>query len=115
VNQAAAMFAPASSFASPNFDAKASYAEEAVAATATATLRETEEMPGAADADPLSNGNYANTFKQESRPAQTEQVSAVDYGTPAFMRNQKGSEDALKESNVDYDLPAFMRMNSDLF
>jgi cell division protein FtsZ len=114
VNQAAAMFAPASSFASPNFDAKASYAEEAVAATATATLRETEEMPGAADADPLSNGNYANTFKQESRPAQTEQVNTVDYGTPAFMRNQKGSEDALKESNVDYDLPAFMRMN-DLF
>jgi cell division protein FtsZ len=115
VNQAAAMFAPASSFASPSFDAKASYAEESVAtATASTTLRETEEMPGAADADPLSNGNYANSYKQESRPAQTEQVSAVDYGTPAFMRNQKGSEDALKESNVDYDLPAFMRMN-DLF
>ena len=114
INQAAAMFAPASSFASPNFDAKASYAEESVA-TATKTVRETEEMPGAADADPLSNGNYANSLnKQESRPAQTEQVSAVDYGTPAFMRNQKGSEDALKESNVDYDLPAFMRMN-DLF
>ena len=112
VNTAAAMFAPASSFASPSFDAKAGYAEEAVAAVKTA--RETEEMPGAADADPLSNGNYANTIKQESRPAQTEQVSAVDYGTPAFMRNQKGSEDALKESNVDYDLPAFMRMN-DLF
>jgi cell division protein FtsZ len=114
INQAAAMFAPASSFASPNFDAKASYAEESVA-TATKTVRETEEMPGAADADPLSNGNYASSLnKQESRPAQTEQVSAVDYGTPAFMRNQKGSEDALKESNVDYDLPAFMRMN-DLF
>jgi cell division protein FtsZ len=112
VNTAAAMFAPAASFASPSFDAKAGYAEEAVAAVKTA--RETEEMPGAADADPLSNGNYANTIKQESRPAQTEQVSAVDYGTPAFMRNQKGSEDALKESNVDYDLPAFMRMN-DLF
>ena len=112
VNQAAAMFAPASSFASPSFDAKASYAEESVAAAKT--VRETEEMPGAADADPLSNGNYASTFKQESRPAQTEQVSAVDYGTPAFMRNQKGSEDAIKESNVDYDLPAFMRMN-DLF
>jgi cell division protein FtsZ len=108
------MFAPASSFASPSFDAQASYAEETVA-TVAKTTRETEEMPGAADADPLSNGNYANTFKQESRPAQTEQVSAVDYGTPAFMRNQKGSEDALKESNVDYDLPAFMRMNSDLF
>ena len=113
VNTAAAMFAPASSFASPSFDAKAGYAEEAVAAVKTA--RETEEMPGAADADPLSNGNYANTIKQESRSAQTEQVSAVDYGTPAFMRNQKGSEDALKESNVDYDLPAFMRMNSDLY
>ncbi|MBQ7080137.1 MAG: cell division protein FtsZ [Fibrobacter sp.] len=114
INQAAAMFAPASSFASPNFDAKASYAEESVA-TATKTVRETEEMPGAADADPLSNGNYASSLnKLESRPAQTEQVSAVDYGTPAFMRNQKGSEDALKESNVDYDLPAFMRMN-DLF
>ena len=111
VNTAAAMFAPASSFASPSFDAKASYTEETVASK---SIRETEEMPGAADADPLSNGNYANTFKQESRPAQTEQVSAVDYGTPAFMRNQKGSEDALKESNVDYDLPAFMRMN-DLF
>ena len=114
INQAAAMFAPASSFASPNFDVKASYAEESVA-TATKTVRETEEMPGAADADPLSNGNYASSLnKQDSRPAQTEQVSAVDYGTPAFMRNQKGSEDALKESNVDYDLPAFMRMN-DLF
>ena len=117
VNQAAAMFAPASSFASPSFDAKASYAEEAVAtATATATLRETEEMPGAADADPLSNGNYASSFgKQEPRMAQTEQVNSVDYGTPTFMRNQKAPEDTLKESNVDYDLPAFMRMNSDLF
>ena len=114
INQAAAMFAPASSFASPSFDAKAGYAEEAVATT-TATLRETEEMPGVAEADPLSNGNYASSFKQESRPAQTEQVNAVDYGTPAFMRNQKAPEDALKESNVDYDLPAFMRMNSDLF
>ncbi len=112
VNAAAAMFAPASSFASPNFDAKTGYAEEAVA---TATLRETEEMPGVAEADPLSSGNYASSFgKQESRSA-TEQVSAVDYGTPAFMRNQKAPEDALKESNVDYDLPAFMRMNSDLF
>ena len=112
VNTAAAMFAPASSFASPSFDVKAGYAEEAVA---TKTVRETEEMPGIAEADPLSNGNYASSFKQESRPAQTEQVSAVDYDTPAFMRNQKAPEDALKESNVDYDLPAFMRMNSDLF
>ena len=112
VNTAAAMFAPASSFASPSFDVKAGYAEEAVA---TKTVRETEEMPGVAEADPLSNGNYASSFKQESRPAQTEQVSAVDYDTPAFMRNQKAPEDALKESNVDYDLPAFMRMNSDLF
>ena len=111
VNAAAAMFAPASSFASPSFDAKASYTEETVAPK---SIRETEEMPGAAEADPLSNGNYASTFKQESRPAQTEQVNSVDYATPAFMRNQKGSEDALKESNVDYDLPAFMRMN-DLF
>ena len=114
--QANAMFAPAASFASPSFDAKASYAEEAVA-TATATLRQTEEMPGVADADPLSNGNYGNSYaKQEQRVAQTEQVNTVDYGTPAFMRsNQKAPEDALKESNVDYDLPAFMRMNSDLF
>ena len=112
VNTAAAMFAPAASFASPSFDVKAGYAEEAVA---TKTVRETEEMPGVAEADPLSNGNYASSFKQESRPAQTEQVSAVDYDTPAFMRNQKAPEDALKESNVDYDLPAFMRMNSDLF
>jgi cell division protein FtsZ len=111
VNAAAAMFAPASSFASPSFDAKASYTEETVAPK---SIRETEEMPGAAEADPLSNGNYASTFKQESRPAQTEQVNTVDYATPAFMRNQNGSEDALKESNVDYDLPAFMRMN-DLF
>ena len=116
VNQAAAMFAPASSFASPNFDAKASYAEEAVATT-TATLRETEEMPGVAEADPLSSGNYAGSYaKQESRVmAQSEQTNAVDYGTPAFVRNQKAPEDALKESNVDYELPAFMRMNSDLF
>ena len=111
VNAAAAMFAPASSFASPSFDAKASYTEETVAPK---SIRETEEMPGAAEADPLSNGNYASTFKQESRPAQAEQVNSVDYATPAFMRNQNGSEDALKESNVDYDLPAFMRMN-DLF
>ena len=111
INQAAAMFAPASSFASPNFDAKASYAEESVA---TATLRETEEMPGVADADPLSNGNYAGSYsKQDSR--MTAQSEQVNYDTPAFMRNQKPSEDALKESNFDYDLPAFMRMNSDLF
>ena len=118
VNQAAAMFAPASSFASPNFDAKASYAEEVVASsTATATLRETEEMPGVAEADPLSSGNYAGSYaKQEPRMmAQSEQTSSVDYGTPAFVRNQKAPEDALKESNVDYELPAFMRMNSDLF
>jgi len=114
VNAAAAMFAPASSFASPNFDAKAAYAEEAVA-TAIKPVRETEEMPGVADADPLSNGNYASNYgKQESRPAQTEQVNAVDFNTPAFIRNANGSDDALKESNVDYDLPAFMRMN-DLF
>ena len=112
------MFAPASSFASPNFDAKASYAEEVVASsTATATLRETEEMPGVAEADPLSSGNYAGSYaKQEPRMmAQSEQTSSVDYGTPAFVRNQKAPEDALKESNVDYELPAFMRMNSDLF
>ena len=118
INQAAAMFAPASSFASPNFDAKASYAEEVVASSAaTATLRETEEMPGVAEADPLSSGNYAGSYaKQEPRMmAQSEQTSAVDYGTPAFVRNQKAPEDALKESNVDYELPAFMRMNSDLF
>ncbi|WP_290760746.1 cell division protein FtsZ [Fibrobacter sp. UBA4297] len=113
VNAAAAMFAPVSSFASSNFDAKASYAEESVAPAAK-TTRESEEMPGAADADPLSNGNYASSFKQESRPAQAEQANTVDYDTPAFMRNQSGSEDALKERNVDYDLPAFMRMN-DLF
>jgi cell division protein FtsZ len=112
VNAAAAMFAPASSFASPSFDAKASYTEETVATTKS--IRETEEMPGAAEADPLSNGNYASSYKQESHPAQTEQVNTVDYATPAYMRSQKGSEDALKESNVDYDLPAFMRMN-DLF
>lgn len=111
--QANAMFAPASSFASPSFDAKAGYAEEAVA-TATTTLRQSEEMPGIAEADPLSSGNYGSSYaKQEPRMVQ-EQASAVDYGTPAFVRNQKGSEDALKESNVDYDLPAFMRMN-DLF
>ncbi|MBR6449574.1 MAG: cell division protein FtsZ [Fibrobacter sp.] len=118
INQAAAMFAPASSFASPNFDAKASYAEEVVASSAaTATLRETEEMPGVAEADPLSSGNYAGSYaKQEPRMmAQSEQTSSVDYGTPAFVRNQKAPEDALKESNVDYELPAFMRMNSDLF
>ncbi len=118
VNAAAAMFAPASSFASPSFDAKASYAEEVVASsTATATLRETEELPGVAEADPLSSGNYANSYaKQEPRMmAQNEQAGAVDYGTPAFVRNQKAPEDALKESNVDYELPAFMRMNSDLF
>ena len=112
--QANAMFAPASSFASSSFDAKASYAEETVA---TATIRPTEEMPGVADADPLSNGNYADSYaKQEPRmTAQVEQTNSVDYGTPAFVRNsQKAPEDALKENNVDYDMPAFMRMN-DLF
>ncbi len=110
VNAAAAMFAPASSFASPSFDAKASYAEEVVAPTATATLRETEELPGVAEADPLSNGNYAGSnMKQDLRAEQN------DYKTPAFKRNPSGYDDALKESNVDYELPAFMRMNSDLF
>jgi cell division protein FtsZ len=112
VNTAAAMFAPASSFASPSFDAKASYTEETIAPK---SIRETEEMPGAAEADPLSNGHYASTFKQDSRPAQTEQVNTIDYSTPAIMRNQKASEDALKDRDVDYDLPAFMRMNSDLY
>jgi cell division protein FtsZ len=106
------MFAPASSFASPSFDAKASYTEETVAPSKNA--RESEELPGAAEADPLSNGNYTSTFKQESRPAQTEQVNTVDYATPAYMRSQKASEDALKDRDVDYELPAFMRM-TDLF
>ena len=111
VNLAAAMFSPASSFASPNFDAnKAGFAEETVAPSAS-SMRESEEMPAAAEADPLSNGsNFAGSYaKQEQR------VEQNDYMTPAFKRNQSNYDDALKESNIDYDMPAFMRMNSDLF
>ncbi|MBR3072543.1 cell division protein FtsZ [Fibrobacter sp.] len=112
VNLAAAMFSPASSFASPNFDAnKAGFAEETVPAPSASSMRESEEMPAAAEADPLSNGSsYAGAYaKQEQRAEQN------DYMTPAFKRNQSNYDDALKESNIDYEMPAFMRMNSDLF
>ena len=110
INQAAAMFAPDYSFASPKFDAKAGFAEETVQAPTTSTLRESEEMPAAADADPLSNGNYTGSYmKQEQNAEQND-----PYKTPAFMRNQN-NYDALKERDIDYDMPAFMRMSSDMF
>ena len=111
VNLAAAMFKPDYSFASQNFDAnKGGFTEETVPAPTASTLRESEEMPAAADADPMSNGNYAGSYaKQEQRAEQN------DYSTPAFKRNQSNYDDALKESNIDYEMPAFMRMNSDLF
>ena len=109
INQAAAMFAPDYTFASPKFDAKAGFAEETVPASTASTLRDSEELPAAADTDPMSNGNYASSYaKQEQRAEQ-------DYSTPAFKRNQSNYDDALKESNIDYEMPAFMRMNSDLF
>ena len=110
INQAAAMFAPDYSFASPKFDAKAGFAEETVPAPTASTLREAEEMPAAADADPLSNGNYTGSYmKQEQNAEQND-----PYKTPAFMRNQN-NYDALKERDIDYDMPAFMRMSSDMF
>jgi cell division protein FtsZ len=110
INQAAAMFAPDYSFASPKFDAKAGFAEETVPAPTASTLREAEEMPAAADTDPLSNGNYAGSYmKQEQNAEQND-----PYKTPAFMRNQN-NYDALKERDIDYDMPAFMRMSSDMF
>ena len=109
VNLDAAMFKPDYSFASQNFDAnKGGFTEETVPAQTASTLRESEEMPAAADTDPMSNGNYASSYaKQEQREQ--------DYSTPAFKRNQSNYDDALKESNIDYEMPAFMRMNSDLF
>ena len=109
VNLAAAMFSPPSSFASSNFDAnKGGFVEETVPAQSASSMRESEEMPAAAETDPLSNGsNFGSYAKQEQREN--------DYMTPAFKRNQSNYDDALKESNIDYDMPAFMRMNADMF
>ena len=110
MSQAAAMFAPPSSFASPNFDAKANFTEETVGGSTSSTLRESEELPAAAEADPLSNGNYAGSYAKQEQAAEQNDP----YKTPAFIRNQN-NYDALKERDIDYDMPAFMRMSADMF
>lgn len=88
--------APVMDFASAQFNAQAPAFEEKLMpqGVATATLPETEEMPGVADMDQLSNG---------------------DYGTPAYTRQTMAEmparevEDSTKTNGVDYDIPAFLR------
>ena len=106
--------APTTAFGSVNFNAQSQTCEEELVTTATATLPETQEMPEVADADLLSNGNYAST------PAYTRQQAAIEQpavqSAPAPQpRNLKYPEDSLKTNGVDYDLPAFLRMGGDSF
>jgi len=70
---------------------------------ATATLPETEEMPGIADMDQLSNGDYGT-------PAYTRQTMAeMPTREVEEPRNTNYAEGSLKTNGVDYDVPAFLR------
>ena len=107
--------APAMDFASAQFNAQSPAFEEKLMpqGVATVSLPETEEMPGIADMDQLSNGDYGT-------PAYTRQNSVE----PAFKEekeqphNVNYAEGSLKTNGVDYEIPAFLRnggMNPDLF
>ena len=107
--------APAMDFASAQFDAQSPAFEEKLMpqGIATVSLPETEEMPGIADMDQLSNGDYGT-------PAYTRQNSVE----PSFKEekeqphNVNYAEGSLKTNGVDYEIPAFLRnggMNPDLF
>lgn len=110
-------FGETASYASSRFDAQAPVAEKVASATKSVSR---EEMPGMADADPLSNGNFTSSYGSVS----SSQTSSLDdsfnsnakdqdiYKTPSIMRMKEDS--AFKSGDVDYDLPAFLR-NSDAF
>ena len=96
---------PAVDFASAQFNAQAPAFEEKMMpqGIATATLPETEEMPGIADMDQLSNGDYGT-------PAYTRQTMAeMPTREVEEPRNTNYAEGSLKTSGVDYDVPAFLR------
>ena len=97
--------APATDFASAQFNAQAPAFEEKLMpqGVATATLPETEEMPGIADMDQLSNGDYGT-------PAYTRQTMAeMPAREVEEPRNTNYAEGSLKTNGVDYDVPAFLR------
>lgn len=97
--------APAADFASAQFNAQAPAFEEKMMpeGIATATLPETEEMPGIADMDQLSNGDYGT-------PAYTRQTMAeMPTREVEEPRNTNYAEGSLKTNGVDYDVPAFLR------
>ena len=97
--------APAMDFASAQFNAQAPAFEEKLMpqGIATATLPETEEMPGIADMDQLSNGDYGT-------PAYTRQtMTEMPAREVEEPRNTNYAEGSLKTSGVDYDVPAFLR------
>ena len=97
--------APAMDFASAQFNAQAPAFEEKLMpqGIATATLPETEEMPGIADMDQLSNGDYGT-------PAYTRQTMAeMPAREVEEPRNTNYAEGSLKTNGVDYDVPAFLR------
>ena len=79
---------------------------------ATVSLPETEEMPGIADMDQLSNGDYGT-------PAYTRQNSVESFKEEKEQsHNVNYAEGSLKTNGVDYEIPAFIRnggMNPDLF
>ena len=97
--------APAVDYASAQFNAQAPAGEEMLMpqGVATATLPETEEMPGIADMDQLSNGDYgAPTYMRQTlveMPVREEKES----------HNTNYAEGSLKTNGVDYDVPAFLR------
>ncbi|MBR6379640.1 MAG: cell division protein FtsZ [Fibrobacter sp.] len=96
---------PATDFASAQFNAQAPAFEEKLMpqGVATATLPETEEMPGIADMDQLSNGDYGT-------PAYTRQTMAeMPAREVEEPRNTNYAEGSLKTNGVDYDVPAFLR------
>ena len=97
--------APAMDFASAQFNAQAPAFEEKLMpqGIATATLPETEEMPGIADMDQLSNGDYGT-------PAYTRQtMTEMPAREVEEPRNTNYAEGSLKTNGVDYDVPAFLR------
>ncbi len=105
VPQASEAQAPAMDYASAQFNAQAPAFEEKMMpqGVATATLPETEEMPGIADMDQLSNGDYGT-------PAYTRQTMAeMPAREVEESHNTNYAEGSLKTNGVDYDVPAFLR------
>jgi cell division protein FtsZ len=97
--------APVMDFASAQFNAQAPAYEEKMVpqGIATATLPETEEMPGIADMDQLSNGDYGT-------PAYTRQTMAeMSAREVEESSNANSADNSSKAGGVDYDVPAFLR------